>query len=155
MELINILSREMIIPAAKISGKRQLLQRLAKLTAEKINLDEDLILEKLMERERLGSTGLGGGIAIPHAKIDNISQICACFARLERPIDFDSVDDQGVDLVIMLLAPKGSGADHLKALAQIARLLRNKNIVEQLRQTRNIDKIYALLTSPLENTDAA
>ena len=100
----------------------------------------------ILERERLGTTGVGNGIAIPHGKLANMERPHGLFARLERAIDFDSIDDRPVDLIFLLLAPETAGADHLKALAQISRLLRDRNICEKLRGTDTPEALYALLT---------
>lgn len=155
MELSDILSTGSVIASAKVASKRQLLQLLADKVADKVGVEPHLIFETLVAREKLGSTGLGNGIAIPHGKLEGLSGVTAVFARLEQPVDFDAVDDQPVDLAIMLLAPAGSGADHLKALARVARLLRTENVVEQLRASRDNSKLYEVLTAPVEETNAA
>jgi len=100
----------------------------------------------LLQRERLGSTGLGQGIAIPHGKVPGLKGIIGIFARLAEPIDFDAVDGEPVDIVFLLLAPEGAGADHLKALARISRLLRERSAVEKLRASRDAAALYAVLT---------
>ena len=117
--------------------------------------DAQVIFETLLSREQLASTGLGNGIAIPHGKIKGLPAVTAVFARLAQPIDFDAVDDQPVDLVVMLLAPEGSGADHLKALSRVARLLRADGVVDRLRSTKEADKLREILTTPVEATHAA
>ena len=155
MELADILSKGAIVSCAKVASKRQLLQLLADKAAGLVKADAQKIFETLVAREQLGSTGLGNGIAIPHGKIAGLKGVTAIFARLEQPIDFDAVDDQPVDLVIMLLAPTGSGADHLKALARVARLMRTESVTENLRRTRDAEKLYEILTTPLEDTYAA
>lgn len=155
MELSNILAKGSIIACAKVASKRQLLQKLAKLAASDVGVPEQVVFDSLMAREQLGSTGLGNGIAIPHGKLDGITSVRAVFARLEHAIDFDAVDEQPIDLVIMLIAPTGSGADHLKALARVARLLRSEKIIALLRETRDIDKLHDILISPLENTSSS
>ena len=155
MELVDILAPGSVIACAKAASKRQLLQKLADNVAKNIDADASVIFNTLIAREQLGSTGLGNGIAIPHGKLKDISGIIAVFARLDQPIDFDAVDDQPVDLVVMLLAPAGSGADHLKALARVARLLRTETIVSQLRETRDAEKLRDILIAPIENINAA
>lgn len=155
MELVDILSKDCIVACAKVASKRQLLQVFAEKVAQSADLDGPTIFETLMNREKLGSTGLGNGIAIPHGKIKGLDRVVALFARLDDPIEFDAVDDQPVDIAVMLLAPEGSGADHLKALARVARLLRTDTIVEQLRQTRDRGQLYEILTAPVENSAAA
>lgn len=155
MELADILAKGSVIPCAKVASKRQLLQLLADKAAKIVDAEAHDIFETLVNREQLGSTGLGNGIAIPHGKLEGIAGVTAVFARLDQPVDFEAVDDQPVDLVIMLLAPAGSGADHLKALARVARLMRTESVVEHLRQTRDAQKLYEILNAPLENTNAA
>ena len=155
MELSDILAKESVIACAKVTSKRQLLQLLADQAAAPAAASTQEIFETLNEREQLGSTGLGNGIAIPHGKIAGLGGVTAVFARLERPIDFDAVDDQPVDIVFMLLAPIGSGADHLKALSRVARVLREDKVVDALRETRDADKIYDVLTAPFEAHNAA
>lgn len=155
MELADILSQQSIIACAKVASKRQLLQLLADRASELTGLDSQVIFETLQNREQLGSTGLGNGIAIPHGKIKGLSGVVALFVRLAQPIDFDAVDDQPVDLVVMLLAPEGSGADHLKALSRVARLLRADGIVDRLRATKDETKLRDILTAPVEATHAA
>ena len=155
MELADILLKDCTIACAKVTSKRQLLQLLAQKVSEAIDQDTQTVFETLMNREKLGSTGLGNGIAIPHGKIAGLERVVAIFVRLETPIEFDAVDDQPVDLVMMLLAPEGAGADHLKALARVARLLRTETLVEQLRASRECSELHELLSAPLEDSAAA
>ncbi|RDE09440.1 PTS IIA-like nitrogen regulatory protein PtsN [Pelagibacterium lacus] len=155
MELADIMSQDSVIACAKVASKRQLLQQLADRASALVGIDAQTIFETLMNREQLGSTGLGNGIAIPHGKIKGLPRVVAVFARLAQPIDFDAVDDQPVDLVVMLLAPEGSGADHLKALSRVARLLRTDGVVDRLRATKDEAKIREILTTPIEATHAA
>jgi PTS system nitrogen regulatory IIA component len=155
MELADILSQDSIIACAKVASKRQLLQLLADRASELVGIDSQVIFETLQNREQLGSTGLGNGIAIPHGKIKGLPSVTAVFARLAQPIDFDAVDDQPVDLVMMLLAPEGSGADHLKALSRVARLLRADGVVDRLRATKDETKLRDILTTPAEAISAA
>jgi nitrogen PTS system EIIA component len=155
MELADILSQESVIPCAKVASKRQLLQHLADKAAAHLGIDAHMIFETLINREQLGSTGLGNGIAIPHGKIKGLPGVVAVFARLDQPIDYDAVDDQPVDLVMMLLAPEGSGADHLKALSRVARLLRTDGVVDRLRSTKDPVKLRDILVAPVEAINAA
>lgn len=155
MELADILSKDGVLASAKATSKRQLLQLFAEKAAQIGNVDEQKVFETLLAREKLGSTGLGNGVAIPHGKIKGLERVIAIFARMENPLEFESVDDRPVDLAFMLLAPEGSGADHLKALSRVARLLRSEPLVEALRSSRDRDRLYAVLTSPLETTAAA
>jgi len=120
----------------------ELAARAAALTGQ----SERLIVETLQQRERLGSTGIGQGVAIPHAKLPKLDKLTGIFARLDRAIEFDSLDSQPVDLIFLLLAPEGAGADHLKALARIARLLRDPEVVQKLRESREAEALYAVLT---------
>ena len=146
MEIVDLISEQSVIANLRAGSKKNALQDLAKRAAEITGLHERAIFDVIMERERLGTTGVGNGIAIPHGKLANMERPYGLFARLERAIDFDSIDDQPVDLVFLLLAPATAGADHLKALAQISRLLRDKTICEKLRGTDTSEALYALLT---------
>jgi PTS system nitrogen regulatory IIA component len=119
-------------------------QRAAKLTG----LDERAILDTLLQRERLGSTGIGRGIAIPHGRVQGLQRIVSVFARLEDPIEFEALDDEPVDLIFLLLAPEHAGADHLKALARISRVLREPASIDRLRASRDRATIYSVLTEP-------
>ncbi|MFT0891915.1 PTS IIA-like nitrogen regulatory protein PtsN [Pseudochelatococcus sp. G4_1912] len=145
MPLIDILTPDAIVPALKASGKKQALQEIAAKAANLTGLDEREIYDTLLQRERLGSTGIGDGIAIPHGKPARIDRLFGLFARLERPIDFESIDGQPVDIIFLLLAPESAGADHLKALARVARLLREPGNLERLRSARDAAAIYAIL----------
>ena len=148
MSLADIIDERSVLPALKVQNKKQLLQELSHAAAQLTVIDHRVIFETLMRREKLGSTGLGQGIAIPHGKIPSITRVYGLFARLAHPITFDAVDDQPVDLVFLLLAPEHAGADHLKALARISRLLRDPAIVEKLRRTDRAEGLYAILTEP-------
>ncbi len=122
------------------------MQELSKRAAEITGEHERVIFDVLMERERLGTTGVGNGIAIPHGKLQGLTRLYGLFTRLETPIDFQSIDDQPVDLLFVLLAPEKAGADHLKALARVSRLLRNETACEKLRGTDTNEALYLLLT---------
>lgn len=145
MALADLLQQDAIIPALKANSKKQLLQELANKAARITGLSEREIFDVILQRERLGSTGVGNGIAIPHGKLTSIKSITGIFARLENPVDFEALDDQPVDLVFLLLAPEGAGADHLKALSRIARVLRDQDLVAKLRATNSEPAIYAFL----------
>ncbi|MBL8832412.1 MAG: PTS sugar transporter subunit IIA, partial [Rhodospirillales bacterium] len=119
MEFTEFMTPECVVASLKATSKKQALQELAKKAAEISSADERQILEVVMERERLGTTGVGNGIAIPHGKLPGLKRLSGVFARLEKPIDFESIDEQPVDLIFLLLAPEGAGADHLKALARV------------------------------------
>lgn len=146
MEITDLLVPQAVFPAIKANGKKQLLHDLAARAAQLTGIPERRIAETLTERERLGSTGMGQGIAVPHGRIAGLAKIVGLFARLETPIDYDAVDDKPVDLVFLLLAPEGAGADHLKALARVSRLLRNQPTCEKLRAAKDAEVLYALLT---------
>src|SRR5436853_3851451 len=148
MEIVDLLSPEAVLPAVKASGKKQLLQELAHQAARLTQIPERRIFETLIERERLGSTGMGQGIAIPHGRIAGLSHIVGLFARLETPVAYEAVDEQPVDLVFLLLAPESAGADHLKALARVARLLRDADVARKLRDSRDANALYAVLAMP-------
>jgi PTS system nitrogen regulatory IIA component len=148
MLLTDLVAPNAIIPALKVNGKKQALQELAAKAAELSGLSERTIFETLMQREKLGSTGVGNGIAIPHGKLSKLNKLFGVFARLERPIDFEALDGQAVDLVFLLLAPEGAGADHLKALARVARLLRDPDVAHKLRDSRDVEALYSVLALP-------
>jgi nitrogen PTS system EIIA component len=146
---------DVVLASVKASGKKALLAELAARAAAMLKLDERRLFDRLLERERLGSTGIGGGIAIPHARMSTISQPRGLFARLAQPIDFDAIDERPVDIVFLLIAPEGAGADHLKALARVSRLLRDRSLVEKLRATEKAEALYALLVESLQTQSAA
>ena len=144
----DLVSPNAIIPALKVNGKKQALQEIAAKAAALTGQGERAILEILLQREKLGSTGVGNGVAIPHGKLAKLANVFGLFARLERPVDFEALDGQPVDLVFLLLAPEGAGADHLKALARIARLLRDVDVAKKLRASRDAQAIYSVLALP-------
>ncbi|GGE21660.1 PTS IIA-like nitrogen-regulatory protein PtsN [Aureimonas endophytica] len=146
MDLGDLIEIDAILPSMKAGTKKQVLQELCEKAAERTGLSGRDIFETVLQREKLGSTGVGNGIAIPHGKLPELPKLVGVFGRLNRPVDFDALDDQPVDLVFLLLAPGGSGAEHLKALSKIARLLRNATTVARLREARDADTIYALMT---------
>lgn len=146
MEITDLITLESVVPNLRVTSKKQALQELARRAADITGLHERAVFDVLLERERLGTTGVGSGIAIPHGKLSTLSRLYGLFARLEKPIDFDSIDEQPVDLIFLLLAPESAGADHLKALARVSRLLRDKVTCEKLRGTATAEGLYALLT---------
>ena len=146
MEISDLIGPEGVIANLRATSKKQALQELAKRAADITGLHERAIFDVLLERERLGTTGVGNGIAIPHGKLPNLDRLYGLFARLGRPIDFDSIDEKPVDLIFLLMAPESAGADHLKALARVSRLLRDKAVCEKLRGTENAEALFALLT---------
>src|SRR5690606_12237329 len=147
--LVDILNEESVLFCAEATTKTELLRTLAERAAVSAGIDVDTVFEAINNREQLGSTGLGNGIAIPHGKIGGLNGVTAVFARLAHPVDFGAVDDEPVDLVMMLLAPLGSGADHLKALALVARILRTESVVERLRSLSDPARLYETLIQPL------
>lgn len=155
MHLGDFISPNSVLPSLKAKTKKQLLQELASRAGRLTGLPERSIFDVLLQRERLGSTGLGQGIAIPHGKIAGLKGIVGIFARLGEPIDFDAIDGEPVDIVFLLLAPEGAGADHLKALARISRLLREGSAVEKLRVSKDAAALYAVLTEGETSSHAA
>ena len=148
MEIADLLSPDAVVSHLKAASKKQVLQEMANKAASLTGLSARRIYETLAEREKLGSTGMGQGIAIPHGRVAGVEKMTGLFAQLDHPVDFDSMDDQPVDLVFLLLAPEGAGADHLKALARVSRLLRNQAVCEKLRAAPHTATLYALLTEP-------
>ena len=146
MEIADILTPQSIVPKLSATSKKQVLQELAKRAATVTGLKDRFIFDALLQRERLGTTGVGHGIAIPHGKLEGIDKLFGLFARLEKPVDFDAIDEQPVDLLFLLLAPEMAGADHLKALARVSRLLRNRTICDKIRGSNDGDALYALIT---------
>jgi len=147
MKIADILSPDAVLYNLKAKSKKQLLTELAEVAAKKTGLDAAVVLDALVERERLGTTGIGMGVALPHTRLAKLKKIFCGFATSE-PIDFDSVDNKPVDLVFILLVPEEAGADHLKALARLSRLLRNEQTVEALRKAESAKDLYRLI---LEN----
>ena len=146
MTITDLVAPEAILPALKVISKKQALQELAARASALTGQNERAVFEVLLQREKLGTTAVGYGVAIPHGKLPKLEKIFGLFARLDRPIDFEAMDGQPVDLVFLLLAPEGAGADHLKALARVSRLLRDRGICEKLRGADQAEAIYALLT---------
>ncbi|MBC3940687.1 MULTISPECIES: PTS sugar transporter subunit IIA [Sphingomonas] len=136
------------------TNKKAVFQHIATIAAEIVDTDAKTIAERLTAREKLGSTGFGGGVAIPHAKLEGLAQVTGVFVRLAQAVDFQAVDDLPVDLVFMLLSPTDAGAVHLKALARVSRRLRDKAFLEKLRGAGSPDALYALFTAD-EVRDAA
>lgn len=146
MEISDLITPERVIAKLRVANKRTVLQEMARRAASLIGEDEYKVFEILLEREQLGTTGIGGGTAVPHGRLPGLAQPMGLFARLEKPIDFDAIDSQPVDLVFLLLTPSDAGANHLKALARISRLMRDRAMCAKLRGTESADAIYALLT---------
>lgn len=155
MDLTDLISPDAVFDGLKARSKKQALQEMADAAAKRIGLPARDIFDVLLQRERLGSTGIGDGVAIPHGKLKGLDRIYGYFAHLKAPIDFDAVDDEPVDTVFLLLAPEGAGADHLKALARISRLLRDGSTLQKLRNAHDAAALYAILTEPTSSSHAA
>ena len=151
IEIADLLTARSVVAQLRASNKRQVLQELARRAAGATDLTERRIYDVLAERERLGSTGIGGGVAIPHGKLAELPRRYGLFARLERPIPFEAIDGQPVDMVFVLLTPLDAGTDHLTALSRISRLLRDQATCEKLRGANNADALYALLATQSES----
>ena len=149
MELADFLRPEQVIAHLRATSKKQALQDLARRAAQTSGQNERAIFDVLMERERLGTTGVGNGLAIPHGKLATLDRLHGLFARLDHPIDFDAIDDRPVDLIFLLLAPEWAGADHLQSLSGLSRLLRDKAACEKIRATDDAEELYALLIDSL------
>lgn len=154
MELTDILLPNAVLAGAKATSKKRALQDASQLAENVYNLPSKEILAALQERENLGPTGMGHGVAIPHARLPEIDRVWGLFLRLDTPVDFDAVDRQPVDLVFVLFAPKGAVADHLKALALVSRTLRDENLCAKLRSTNDPSALYSILTDT-QNAKAA
>jgi nitrogen PTS system EIIA component len=148
MPLTDLIAPNAILPALKVNNKKQVLQELAARAAILTGQNERAIFDVLMQREKLGTTSIGNGIAIPHGKMPTLTRLFGLFARLERAVDFGALDNQPVDLVFLLLAPEAAGADHLQALARIARLMRDQTVAHKLRATHDAESLYAVLAVP-------
>ena len=151
MEIGDLLSSNTVLETLKVTSQKQALQELAKLAADITQIDRQQIFDLLLERERLGSTGVGHGVAIPHARLAELDRHYGIFARLSEGVEFDSVDGEPVDLIFLLLAPENAGADHLKALALISRRMRDREFCNKLRGSDNGDAIFALLTDTMSS----
>lgn len=146
MSLHDLIDADGIIPSLKVSTKKQALQEISEIASAISGLPAREIYDALLQRERLGSTGVGGGIAIPHGKLPRVPRMLGVFARLEKPIDYEALDGEPVDLIFLLLAPEATGADHLKALSRVARALRDSSLTARLRATKDASGLYLLLT---------
>jgi PTS system nitrogen regulatory IIA component len=146
-DLADLIAVDRVDAAMTASNKKGVIQQLGLAAARRTGLPSKEIVSVLSAREKLGSTGFGGGVAIPHGKMAGLDRVFGYFARLTQPVDFQSVDDLPVDLVFLILSPPDAGADHLKALAGVSRALRDRNNVAKLRGARSRDAIFALLTA--------
>jgi len=145
MNIGELLDRTAISLRVSAANKRKVLAVIAEIAARNFGLDAGDVLDALTEREMAGSTGVGYGVAVPHARLEDLQRMRGVFVRLEHPVEFDAVDDQPVDLLFALFAPKNAGAEHLRALARVSRLLRQAELREQLRKARTADAVHALL----------
>ncbi|KAA0968541.1 PTS IIA-like nitrogen regulatory protein PtsN [Aureimonas fodinaquatilis] len=143
---IDIISPQAVISSLRGQSKKQILQELAERAAQLANLPEREVFDAIIRREKLGSTGVGNGVAIPHGKLKELNRILGVFGRASRPVDFEALDDEPVDLVFLLLAPEDSGADHLKSLSRVARLLRNPDAVKALRSAPDAAALYDIIS---------
>ncbi len=145
MDLVDILSADAVRVTGSVGNKKKLFQDIANLMESEYGLDSAIALQALLARETLGATGVGRGVALPHARLDNLDRIVGCFFRLDRAIDFDAVDRQPVDLVFALFAPQDSGVGHLKALATVSRTLRDPGVCEKLRGNNKAPTLFEVL----------
>lgn len=155
MEIADILAPQAVFERLKAPNKKKLITDLAAWAAQAAHLDANTVFETLWEREKLSSTGVGHGIAIPHGRVAKLEKIVGVFAHLDEAIDYESIDEAPVDLVFALLTPADAGADHLKALARVSRLMRNAAYCEKLRAANDRAQLYALLTEPTAGIQAA
>lgn len=146
MKISDILLPEAVYSPLRVHSKKRLFQEISQATADRLLMQPETVLSVLMERETLGPTGVGHGVAIPHGRLEGLDRVVGLFFRMETPVDFDSVDRMPVDLVFALLAPAEAGAEHLKALASVSRLLRDENTRAKLRSTNDAQALYAILT---------
>ncbi len=149
-----LLDSSRIVPTARWSSKKQALLDMSAIAAESLGLDPQLVFEGVLERERLGSTGVGEGVAIPHLRSPAVREPAGVYARLAEPVDFGAIDDRPCDLVFLLLTPEDAGADHLRALSRVARLFRQESVRTSLRKAQTVDAVEAVLC-PGEASDAA
>jgi PTS system nitrogen regulatory IIA component len=154
MQIGDLLDVDAIIPQVNAPSKRQALALVADVAARRFGLKAPEVLEALLEREQLGSTGVGHGVGVPHARLNGLERMRGVFVRLETPIDFKAVDEQPVDLLFALFAPADAGAEHLRALARVSRILRRPALREQLRQSQTADALFALLVQEQETSAA-
>ncbi|OHB29838.1 MAG: PTS IIA-like nitrogen-regulatory protein PtsN [Phenylobacterium sp. RIFCSPHIGHO2_01_FULL_69_31] len=155
MNIGELLDRGAISTRVSAANKKKALAVIAEIAARNFGLEPAEVLEALSEREAAGSTGVGHGVGVPHARLEGLQRMRGVFVRLEQPVEFESVDDQPVDLLFALFAPKNAGAEHLRALARVSRLLRQADLREQLRKARSADAIHALLVQDMSARPAA
>lgn len=144
MDIGDLLAPQGVVLRGGASSKRQALHVVAEAAAQALGMDEGRVFDALLEREALGSTGLGSGVAVPHARLSGMERVTGVFVRLDAPVPYEAVDDRPVDLMFALFAPPSDGAEHLRALAAVSRAMRSPELREQLRQARTADAIRAL-----------
>ncbi len=154
MEISDLMGVNCVYANLKVNSKKQVLQELARLASETVGVEERGIFDVLLERERLGTTGVGSGVAIPHGKLSELNRLYGFFAKLSEPVNFESIDERPVDLVYLILAPEDAGADHLKALAKVSRVLRDEKICSKIRGSDNAEAIYSLFANGAEDSAA-
>lgn len=147
MKISDLMPVDSILLSVKAKNKRQLLQEIAQFAAEKTKISDRTIFDTILERENLGSTGFGGGTALPHGRLAEIDKVRIFFAKLSNPVDFEAIDNKPIDIMFLLLSPESNGADHLTALAQISRILKDTNLVNKLRKACSKEEIFALLSN--------
>jgi PTS system nitrogen regulatory IIA component len=154
MEFLNLLKPEAVRIYSSVSSKKRLLHDLAGIAEMCYHTDYSKTVEALIEREALGPTGVGGGVALPHARLENLNHVVGALILLESPVEFEAIDKQPVDVIFSLFAPKTAGVEHLKALALVSRTLREQSIIAKLRSNPNPTTLYTILTEP-SNVKAA
>jgi PTS system nitrogen regulatory IIA component len=154
MQIGDLLDIEAVIPRVHAPSKRLALAQISEVAGRRFGLKPTEVLDALLDREQLGSTGVGHGVAVPHARFQGLNRMRGIFMRLDAPVDFDAVDEQPVDLLFALLAPADAGAEHLRALARVSRILRRPDLRQQLRQSPSSDAIFALLVQEAQPTAA-
>ena len=145
LKMRDLIQAQGVTAALAVTNKKEVLQSIANAAAALAGKDPQAVFDVLWERERLGTTGVGNGIAIPHGRVAGLEKVMGYFARLSQPVNFDSIDDKPVDLVFLLLAPEAAGADHLQALATVSRFLRDAKLCDQLRKAKDDAALYKLL----------
>jgi PTS system nitrogen regulatory IIA component len=155
MNIGELLDRSAISVRVSAGNKKKVLAVIAEIAARNFGLDAGDVLDALSEREAAGSTGVGYGVAVPHARLEGLERMRGVFVRVEQPVEFGSVDDQPVDLLFALFAPKNAGAEHLRALARVSRIMRQTELREQLRKARSADAVHVMLTQAQESKPTA
>ena len=147
-EIVDLLRETTILPRSRAISSKAILSDLAELAANESDLDARRVFDAVLAREKLASTGVGEGVAIPHARLEGLDRMVGAFARLETPVDFDAIDNQPCDLIFMLLAPEGAGADHLRALAKVSRVMRQEGLRKDLRTAQTVEALWKAFTLP-------